>query len=81
VIDPAPQLHDHFVPVFAASPNDPIAKPRQQTTTLGPQERIRQAKLLIQSGDVQVNGAVETRTRRKLVIGDVVEVGGITYSP
>jgi ribosome-associated protein len=40
-----------------------------------------QAKLLIQNGDVQVNGAVETRRRRKLVIGDVVEVGGIAYSP
>jgi ribosome-associated protein len=35
-----------------------------------------QAKLLIQSGEVQVNGAVETRRRRKLVLGDVVEIGG-----
>jgi ribosome-associated protein len=40
-----------------------------------------QAKLLIQNGEVQVNGEVETRRRRKLVVGDVVEVGGIAYSP
>jgi ribosome-associated protein len=36
-----------------------------------------QAKLAIQSGEVQVNGVVETRRRRKLVVGDVVEVEGI----
>jgi len=40
-----------------------------------------QAKLLIQSGEVQVNGEVETRRRRKLVVGDVVEVEGRAYSP
>ena len=39
-----------------------------------------QAKLLIQSGEVQVNGAVETRRRRKLAVGDVVEVDGKAYS-
>lgn len=32
------------------------------------------AKLLIQSGEVQVNGQQETRRRRKLREGDVVEV-------
>lgn len=35
-----------------------------------------QAKLMIQSGEVKVNGEVETRRRRKLSVGDVVEVGG-----
>jgi ribosome-associated protein len=35
-----------------------------------------QAKLLIQGGEVKVNGEVETRRRRKLVAGDVVEVSG-----
>ena len=39
-----------------------------------------QAKLLIQSGEVQVNGQLETRRRRKLVVGDVVTVEGIAYS-
>ena len=35
-----------------------------------------QAKLMIQSGDVKVNNAIETRRRRKLIVGDIVEVGG-----
>lgn len=33
-----------------------------------------QAKLLIQEGSVRVNGKIETRRRRKLQVGDVVEV-------
>ncbi len=35
-----------------------------------------QAKLLIQAGEVLVNGEVETRRRRKLVAGDIVEFDG-----
>jgi ribosome-associated protein len=35
-----------------------------------------QAKFCIQNGEVKVNGAVETRRRRKLAIGDVVEFRG-----
>ena len=35
-----------------------------------------QAKLLIQAGEVKVNGVVDTRRRRKLAKGDVVEVHG-----
>ena len=38
-----------------------------------------QAKLLIQAGDVRVNGEVETRRRRKLVNGDVVEIGDVKW--
>ena len=34
-----------------------------------------EAKVLIQAGEVRVNGEVETRRGRKLVAGDVVEVG------
>ena len=37
-----------------------------------------QAKLLIQGGEVKVNGETETRRRRKLRAGDVVELGGET---
>lgn len=33
------------------------------------------AKILIQGGDVRVNGEVETRRRRQLQPGDVIEVG------
>ncbi|MCE9607219.1 MAG: RNA-binding S4 domain-containing protein [Planctomycetia bacterium] len=38
-----------------------------------------QAKTLIQGGEVKVNGEVETRRRRKLKVGDVVEIGGKQY--
>lgn len=37
------------------------------------------AKQMIQGGEVKVNGEVETRRRRKLYPGDVVEVGGEAY--
>ena len=40
-----------------------------------------QAKMMIQGGEIRVNGEVETRRRRKLAAGDVVEVDGRTYSP
>jgi len=39
------------------------------------------AKWLIQNGHVSVNGAVETRRRRKLAPGDVVAVNGRRLSP
>lgn len=38
------------------------------------------AKVLIQSGLVSVNGEVETRRRRQLRAGDVVEVEGETLT-
>ena len=38
-----------------------------------------QAKLLIRSGAVKVNGEVETRNRKKLLAHDVVEVQGKKY--
>ena len=34
-----------------------------------------EAKVLIQAGEVSVNGEIETRRGRKLEAGDVVEVG------
>lgn len=40
-----------------------------------------QAKLMIQGGEVQVNGELETRRRRKLVAGDIVQFDGQSYSP
>ena len=39
-----------------------------------------QAKVLIQGGEVKVNGEVETRRSRKLGAGDVVEFDGNEYS-
>ncbi len=38
-----------------------------------------QAKLMIQSGEVMVNGEPETRRRRKMVDGDVVHFEGSDY--
>ncbi len=35
-----------------------------------------QAKVMIQGGKVKLNGQVETRRRKKLAVGDVVEVIG-----
>lgn len=34
------------------------------------------AKLAIESGDVLVNGIVETRKRKKMVVGDTIEFNG-----
>jgi len=38
-----------------------------------------QAKVVIQSGDVLVNGEQETRRRRKLTSGDVIHFNGNDY--
>jgi ribosome-associated protein len=38
-----------------------------------------EAKLLIQNGDVSVNGSVEVRRGRKLVLGDRITVFGEDY--
>ena len=35
-----------------------------------------EAKILIRSGDVKVNGEVELRRGRKLYPGDIVDIGG-----
>jgi len=37
-----------------------------------------EAKMRIQSGEVRVNGEVETRRRKQLAVGDVVELMGQT---
>ncbi len=35
-----------------------------------------EAKIRIQSGEVTVNGQTETRRRKQLALGDVIEIGG-----
>ena len=42
----------------------------------GVSETGGQAKLMIQGSQVKVNGQIETRRRRKLVPGDIVEAHG-----
>ncbi|WP_372727377.1 RNA-binding S4 domain-containing protein [Nocardioides sp.] len=37
-----------------------------------------EAKPVVTSGEVQVNGEVETRRGRQLVLGDVVTLGGVS---
>jgi len=39
-----------------------------------------EAKYLVQSGFVEVNGATEIRRGRKLMVGDRVTVNGQTYN-
>jgi ribosome-associated protein len=39
-----------------------------------------QAKIMIQSGEVEVNGQIETRRGRKLRAGDVVSIDDLTFS-
>lgn len=39
-----------------------------------------QAKILIQSGQVKLNGLVETRRKKKLRHGDVIELLGQTWT-
>ncbi|CCK78836.1 uncharacterized RNA-binding S4 domain protein [Desulfobacula toluolica Tol2] len=36
-----------------------------------------EAKYLINDGFVRVNGSVETRKRKKIVPGDIIETGGV----
>lgn len=38
-----------------------------------------EARQLIAAGEVQVNGMVETRKRRKMVHGDVIEMHGESF--
>jgi ribosome-associated protein len=39
-----------------------------------------EAKTFISEGQVTVNGEIETRKRRKIVAGDIVEFGGEQFS-
>jgi ribosome-associated protein len=39
-----------------------------------------QAKVLIQAGEVKVNGQIELRRRRQLQLGDTVELLGETFA-
>lgn len=38
-----------------------------------------QAKMVIQGGEVYLNGEVETRRRKKLALGDVIEIWGESF--
>ena len=38
-----------------------------------------QAKMLIQAGRVRVNGAIETRRKRRVVAGDEIDIDGEVF--
>lgn len=37
------------------------------------------AKMIVQNGDVKLNGEIEVRRGKKLIIGDVIEFNGDEY--
>ncbi|MBE9036421.1 RNA-binding S4 domain-containing protein [aff. Roholtiella sp. LEGE 12411] len=60
-------------------PRDNTIKLSQFLKLMGIVPTGGQAKLLIQGGDVLLNGVVETRRGRRLVRGDQVTVEGQTF--
>jgi ribosome-associated protein len=60
-------------------PSDERIKLDQFLKLLGVVGSGGQAKMLIQAGEVQVNGVVETQRGRKLVIGDRVATMGESF--
>lgn len=61
------------------SPDQKLIKLDQFLKWIGVVQTGGEAKLLIQEGQVQVNGKVETRRGRKLVEGDRIRVLGETF--
>ena len=62
-----------------SNPERPPLRLDQFLKLVGITETGGQAKLLIQAGEVKVNGQLETRRRRKLAPGDIVDVDGAQY--
>lgn len=60
-------------------PLDDSIKLDQYLKLMGVASTGGQAKLLIQAGEVLVNGEVETRRGRKLVVGDRVTTMGESF--
>lgn len=65
---------------MTTSDSQPIIKLDQFLKWAGAAQTGGEAKLLIQSGEVTVNGAIETRRGRKLVAGDRVVVMGESFT-
>ncbi len=62
---------------FASQPD--VLRLDHYLKSRGISETGGQAKMMIQNGEVKLNGQVETRRRKKLVAGDVVEVNREKY--
>ncbi|MEW6495703.1 MAG: RNA-binding S4 domain-containing protein [Cyanobacteriota bacterium] len=59
--------------------NDQFIKLDQFLKWVGVAATGGEAKIMIQEGQVRVNGEIETRRSRKLVSGDSVIIQGETY--
>ncbi|GAB4368633.1 MAG: RNA-binding S4 domain-containing protein [Elainellaceae cyanobacterium] len=59
--------------------SDAVIKLDQFLKWVGVTQTGGEAKLLIQAGEVLVNGAIETRRGRKLFSGDRVQAMGETF--
>lgn len=68
------RLEDDTVTGDAPKPNTICLDQFLKLTSIA--ESGGQAKVMIQGGQVKVNGELETRRRRKLTAEDVIEVGG-----
>ena len=67
------------VPLTAPVSDAPTVRLDQFLQLAGVAGTGGQAKVLIQGGQVTVNGVVETRRRKQLLPGAVVGVGGETF--
>jgi len=65
---------------MTTSDSQPIIKLDQFLKWTGAAQTGGEAKLLIQSGEVTVNGAIETRRGRKLIAGDRIVVMGESFT-
>lgn len=59
--------------------NEGTIKLNQFLKWVGAAQTGGEAKLMIQDGEVKVNGTIETRRGRQLITGDSVIVQGKTY--
>ncbi len=67
------------MPSDDSTPNATIIKLDQFLKWVGVVQTGGEAKLLIQSGEVKVNGKLEMRRGRKLTMGDRISVTGMIY--
>jgi ribosome-associated protein len=70
----------HPVPDPAAADQPEPLRLDHYLKLVGAADTGGQAKLFIQGGEVKLNGVVETRRRKKLAVGDVIEIAGQRFT-
>ena len=81
------QKSSDFTEVNASAPNQPETMEEKKEPTIHLDQFLKtcgvatggQAKLMIQGGEILVNGEVETRRRKQLRVGDEVDWDGVVY--